>query len=237
MYESSFQIKAAKLWNKLPSQITSLNNLTAFKEKLNKYLIGYPDRPPVTGYYHVTKNSLLDYTIKNKMWFCFKISKIPLMIAILQYFLCFSKLANGFALLIGKVFLLVKTSVILSSNNWCFLFFHMTMFDKCLVILFLYILPSSFIISSATWLPWILDSVMIGGEHLMFIFYNYCGFFICTGCWLTIECNFCIFFAYAHFVVVSIVFWTNGGWLHGNGLMSVFVSCLALSRSLSLFMQ
>ena len=65
IYESSFQIKAAKLWNKLPSQITSLNNLSAFKEKLNKYLIGYPDRPPVTGYYHITKNSLLDYrTIK-----------------------------------------------------------------------------------------------------------------------------------------------------------------------------
>lgn len=65
MYESSFQIKAAKLWNKLPSKITSLENLTAFKKKLNEYLILYPDRPPVTGYYHVTKNSLLDYqTIK-----------------------------------------------------------------------------------------------------------------------------------------------------------------------------
>ena len=33
MYESSFQIKAVKLWNKLPNQITRLNNLTAFNEK------------------------------------------------------------------------------------------------------------------------------------------------------------------------------------------------------------
>ena len=44
----------------------------------------------------------------------------------------------GIALLLGKVFLLLKTFVILSSNNWCFLFFHMTMFDKYLVVLFLY---------------------------------------------------------------------------------------------------
>jgi hypothetical protein len=68
MYESSFQIKAAKLWNKIPNEITSLKNLTAFKERLNKYLTLYPDRPPISGYYHITKNSLLDYqTIKFKV--------------------------------------------------------------------------------------------------------------------------------------------------------------------------
>ena len=65
IYESSFQIKAAKLWNKIPGKITELENLNSFKKRLDAYLILYPDRPPVTGYYHTNTNSLLEYkTIK-----------------------------------------------------------------------------------------------------------------------------------------------------------------------------
>ena len=65
MYESSFQIKAAKLWNKIPGVITKIDSLTLFKKKLNNYLLLYPDKPPITGYYHTNKNSILDYqTIK-----------------------------------------------------------------------------------------------------------------------------------------------------------------------------
>ena len=50
MYESSFQIKAAKLWNKIPGEITNIDSLTLFKKKLNEYLLLYPDKPPITGY-------------------------------------------------------------------------------------------------------------------------------------------------------------------------------------------
>ena len=65
IYESGFQIRAAKLWNKVPNEITSINNLNTFKESLNDYLLLYPDKPPVKGYYHVNNNSLLDYqTVK-----------------------------------------------------------------------------------------------------------------------------------------------------------------------------
>ena len=65
MFETSFQIKAAKLWNKIPNNITNIDNLSNFKKKLAEYIVLYPDKPPIAGYYHVSKNSLLDYqTIK-----------------------------------------------------------------------------------------------------------------------------------------------------------------------------
>ena len=65
MFESSFQVRAAKLWNKIPNEITCSNDITTFKKQLHDYLILYPDRPPISGYYHVNNNSLLEYqTIK-----------------------------------------------------------------------------------------------------------------------------------------------------------------------------
>ena len=60
-YENSFPIKAAKLWNKLPSKLSEITNLNLFRKELDKYLLLFPDRPPVSGYYHENTNSILDY--------------------------------------------------------------------------------------------------------------------------------------------------------------------------------
>ena len=60
-YENSFVIKALKLWNKLPLTLTEITNLKSFTTKLDKYLVLYPDEPPVKGYFHKTNNSLLEY--------------------------------------------------------------------------------------------------------------------------------------------------------------------------------
>ena len=62
-FENSFVIKSAKLWNKLPPQLTEISNLKIFQNKLDKYLRLIPDKPPVHGIYHQTHNSILDYKI------------------------------------------------------------------------------------------------------------------------------------------------------------------------------
>ena len=60
-FEDSFIIRSAKLWNHLPSELTEISSYNVFKSKLEKYLTFYPDKPPVHGYYHQTKNSIRDY--------------------------------------------------------------------------------------------------------------------------------------------------------------------------------
>jgi hypothetical protein len=60
-YEDSFLVKSAKLWNKLPPKLTEISSFAIFQSRLQKYLSFYPDQPPVHGYYHNTKNSILDY--------------------------------------------------------------------------------------------------------------------------------------------------------------------------------
>ena len=61
IYENSFVIRAAKLWNKLPPQLAADSNLNTFKLNLDKWLASFPDQPPIQGYYHSSKNSILDY--------------------------------------------------------------------------------------------------------------------------------------------------------------------------------
>ena len=59
-YEESFIIKACKLWNTLPSELTHTNSLSSFKTKLNTFLITIPDKPPLPGYPHTNNNSLTE---------------------------------------------------------------------------------------------------------------------------------------------------------------------------------
>ena len=61
LFENCFAVKAAKLWNKLPSNLQNTVSLHMFKQKLDLFLNLFPDKPPVRGYYHVNSNSLLDY--------------------------------------------------------------------------------------------------------------------------------------------------------------------------------
>ena len=62
VYENSFTIQSAKLWNKLPYEIAVIESFNVFKTRLDDFLKLYPDRPPVSGYYNIHSNSLLDYT-------------------------------------------------------------------------------------------------------------------------------------------------------------------------------
>ena len=61
LYDNSFAVKAAKLWNILPKHITCNNQLDSFKASLGKFLKSVPDNPPVTGYSTVNSNSILDW--------------------------------------------------------------------------------------------------------------------------------------------------------------------------------
>ena len=63
-FENSFVIKAARLWNKLPSKLCDISSLNLFRKELDKYLSLFPDCPPVKGYFHVNSNSILDYNAK-----------------------------------------------------------------------------------------------------------------------------------------------------------------------------
>ena len=60
-YDSSFGVRAAQLWNILPSHVSQLKSLESFKIGLGGFLDQFPDTPPVTGYTTVNNNSLLSW--------------------------------------------------------------------------------------------------------------------------------------------------------------------------------
>ena len=57
MFDSSFSVNGAKLWNLIPKKIKSKRSLDAFKAALTKYIMTVPDNPPVPGI--ASQNSLL----------------------------------------------------------------------------------------------------------------------------------------------------------------------------------
>ena len=59
MYESSFAVVGPKLWNTLPSKISTMTNKDSFKIALSKHIATIPDEPPIDGY--TRHNSLLEY--------------------------------------------------------------------------------------------------------------------------------------------------------------------------------
>ena len=61
LHENSFLIKASKLWNKLPQDVSEVKSFNVFRTKLEKFLKSFPDKPPVCGYYHQNDNSILSY--------------------------------------------------------------------------------------------------------------------------------------------------------------------------------
>lgn len=62
LFESSFTISSAKLWNILPANVNSQTKLEPFKVALSHILDSYPDTPPTPGYTAVNRNSLIDWT-------------------------------------------------------------------------------------------------------------------------------------------------------------------------------
>ena len=66
-FENSFVVKAAKLWNKLPADITSIDTFHIFQQKLDDFIKLFPDNPPIKGYYRINSNSILDYNSPNSL--------------------------------------------------------------------------------------------------------------------------------------------------------------------------
>ena len=57
LYDNSFKVVGAKIWNLLPSTIRKKTTLDSFKASLTKYLLLLQDNPPVPGI--SSANSLL----------------------------------------------------------------------------------------------------------------------------------------------------------------------------------
>ena len=49
LYDNSFHINGAKLWNCIPKEICSKPTITSFKAALTKFLLTLQDHPPVPG--------------------------------------------------------------------------------------------------------------------------------------------------------------------------------------------
>ena len=60
LYDNSFKVKAAQLWNLLPKETKTLESLEAFKASLSTFMGKIVDEPPVTGYTTTDRNSMLD---------------------------------------------------------------------------------------------------------------------------------------------------------------------------------
>ena len=60
-FDESFIVRSARLWNKIPPNLTKLRNYNEFKIKLNQFLSKIPDKPPIPGYSFVNHNSVLDF--------------------------------------------------------------------------------------------------------------------------------------------------------------------------------
>ena len=65
IYEHSFSVKAAKLWNILPKSVNTAPDLNSLKAALGKFLEKFPDTPPTPGYTSQCSNSLLDWSIQS----------------------------------------------------------------------------------------------------------------------------------------------------------------------------
>ena len=62
LVDSSFSVRATKLWNKLPKTVNTSDSLDTFKVLLGYFLRQFPDQPPVSGYTTQNSNSIIDWT-------------------------------------------------------------------------------------------------------------------------------------------------------------------------------
>ena len=66
MYDESFSVYGAKLWNLIPPKIKSRFTLDSFKAALTKFIMKVSDNPPVPGI--SSQNSLLHLLASNTAW-------------------------------------------------------------------------------------------------------------------------------------------------------------------------
>ncbi|XP_063676111.1 uncharacterized protein LOC134812558 [Bolinopsis microptera] len=66
-YDNSFRVRAAQLFNVLPSELRSITLLDSFKVGLGRFMEQYPDTPPVPGYTPTNDNSMLSWRRTHSM--------------------------------------------------------------------------------------------------------------------------------------------------------------------------
>ena len=64
LFENSFIINAAKLWNSLPGALTCAESLNSFVHQLKLYFSKTPDQPPLPGYPFANSNSLTEQCLR-----------------------------------------------------------------------------------------------------------------------------------------------------------------------------
>jgi hypothetical protein len=61
LYDASFAVQGAKLWNALPKDVNTQDNLDTLKVHLGEFLGRIPDQPPTTGYRTSNHNSIVNW--------------------------------------------------------------------------------------------------------------------------------------------------------------------------------
>ena len=59
LYDCSFAVMGPRLWNCIPYNLNTISCLDTFKNKLTRFLLAVPDKPPIRGYTSPNSNSLL----------------------------------------------------------------------------------------------------------------------------------------------------------------------------------
>ena len=57
-YDASFSVRGPILWNLLPKHVNSAITFSIFKLELDRFIMSFPDHPPVNGYSTINSNSL-----------------------------------------------------------------------------------------------------------------------------------------------------------------------------------
>lgn len=61
VYDHSFKVSAAQMWNILPKEVNEKITLESFKTALGDMLQKLPDEPPVSGYTTINNNTIVDW--------------------------------------------------------------------------------------------------------------------------------------------------------------------------------
>ena len=77
LFDNSYAVQGPKLWNAIPYHLNVIRDFEHFKDKLTKFMLSLPDKPPIRGYTPQNTNSLLCWRNKRdftslwggqKMW-------------------------------------------------------------------------------------------------------------------------------------------------------------------------
>lgn len=61
IYDSSFAVIGPKLWNTIPYILNTNTDFNSFKNRISKFLLSIPDKPPLRGHTSVNSNSIMDW--------------------------------------------------------------------------------------------------------------------------------------------------------------------------------